>query len=146
MLKYNFEAKFFITPGCWVWTAAKTKQGYGQFGYKGIMTGAHRVSYELYKGPITEGLFVLHRCDNPSCVNPDHLYLGTNSDNTRDLKERGNVKRSKGVNHHNAVFTEETLAKLKEMYATGKYTHRGLAFKFRVSKTSVSYALKGLTY
>ena len=146
MLRHNFEAKFFITPSCWVWTAAKTRQGYGQFGYKGMMTGAHRVSFELYRELIPKGLFVLHRCNNASCVNPDHLYLGTNADNMLDRKNSGRTYKPKGTAHHNSVFSEEQLKLLKEMYATGVNTHRALAFKFRVSKTTVSYALKGTTY
>lgn len=71
---------------CWIWTGAKTTSGYGQSmddNQKTIM--AHRLSYQLFKEPITDGLFVLHKCDVPLCVNPDHLFLGTQKDNMTDM-------------------------------------------------------------
>lgn len=74
-LKERFEEKFRVTPGCWIWMASKYHFGYGQF-YLSRSRGqvaAHRVAYELYVGPISEGLFVLHKCERPECVNPDHL-------------------------------------------------------------------------
>ena len=142
----NFEAKVLKQEGCWLWQAAKTKQGYGQFGYKGMMRGAHRVAFELYIAEIPKDMHVLHMCDNPGCVNPAHLYLGTNADNIRERKSKNRTYAPTGTAHHNAVFTEATLEQLKVMYATGDYTHRALAFKFGVGKTTITQALKGATY
>lgn len=144
--KDNFEKKFEKTEGCWEWKAAKTRQGYGQFGYRGQMRGAHRVAYELYISLIPYGMQVLHICDNPSCVNPEHLRLGTNADNVEDRKLKGRSARLVGTDHHNSAFTKETLEELKKQYATGLYTHRELARIFKVGKTTVSYALAGKTY
>jgi len=78
---------------CWEWIGAQTRFGYGQFRSNGIVRGAHRVSWEIHNGPIPGGLWVLHHCDNPSCVRPDHLFIGTRTDNMRDAfrKGRGNV-------------------------------------------------------
>lgn len=80
-----------ITPGCWEWTDYRLPFGYGRI-YDGAtrrMLLTHRVSYELHHGPIPDGLIVRHTCDNPPCVNPDHLELGTRVDNMQDCVQRG---------------------------------------------------------
>lgn len=75
--------------GCWEWTKAKDHDGYGLTRFNGKMIGAHRLSYLAHKGSIPAGLFVCHTCDNPSCCNPDHLWLGTNQENQIDLRDKG---------------------------------------------------------
>jgi HNH endonuclease len=75
--------------GCWLWIGAKVPKGYGQFKIGEKVYRAHRVAYELFKEEVPEGMFVLHSCDNPSCVNPDHLFVGTNSDNIQDSFDKG---------------------------------------------------------
>ena len=81
----------FVRPqfgGCWLWGGGKNKKGYGQF-FLNSRRLAHRVSYELFVGPIPDKLCVLHTCDAPSCVNPNHLWLGTNQDNINDRVKKG---------------------------------------------------------
>ena len=75
--------------GCWTWLGAKTALKYGQIELDGRSIYAHRVSWELANGPIPSGLQVLHRCDNPPCVRPDHLFLGTQRDNITDMANKG---------------------------------------------------------
>jgi hypothetical protein len=75
--------------GCWLWTALCSAWGYGRISKAGVTQYAHRLSWELHRGPITDGLFVLHRCDQPACVNPVHLFLGTAGDNARDMAAKG---------------------------------------------------------
>ena len=92
-LKERFEEKFLITPGCWIWqTGVMGNNKYGCFNHASKNLAAHRFSYELYVGPIPEGLHVLHKCDRPTCVNPDHLFLGTHQDNVRDMVSKGRHK------------------------------------------------------
>jgi hypothetical protein len=96
-LEERFWSKVDKTDGCWVWTASKNCEGYGRFNRFGKKRpnceGAHRVSYIISSGAeIPDGMLVLHKCDNPPCVNPEHLYLGSNADNARDKKDRGRVK------------------------------------------------------
>lgn len=87
-------------PGadCWEWQGIRTVKGYGRFYYYYRNLRAHRVAYELRRGPIPRGLMVLHACDNPPCINPDHLFLGTAWDNANDAvrRKRGTGKRGKG--------------------------------------------------
>jgi hypothetical protein len=89
--KILFERKILKQPnGCWLWNGALNKDGYGVFGIKA--EGAHRASYKMYKGEIPKGILVCHKCDIPRCVNPDHLFLGTQLDNIRDAQSKNRIK------------------------------------------------------
>jgi hypothetical protein len=83
--------------GCWEWTAYKDKDGYGRISFNFHPKRAHRASYEIYCGEIPEGLSVLHRCDNPGCVNPDHLFLGNTDDNMADKVAK--KRQASGASH-----------------------------------------------
>ena len=92
------------TSGCWLWTG-NTLGGYGVVSFKRIRKLAHRVSFEYYKGKIPEGLIIRHTCDNPMCINPDHLIVGTNSENSKDMVKRG--RSLKGNKNHQFGKTGE---------------------------------------
>jgi HNH endonuclease len=136
---------------CWLWTASLRNKGYGAFGYtlngKTIQERGHRFSYMLHVGVIPTGVFVLHKCDTPACVNPGHLFLGSNLDNIKDMLAKGrhvpggtytkhsgyqNGNYKKGQNHWKVVLTETIVKAIREDYATGLYTYRQLAKKHGV--------------
>lgn len=90
MNSFQFWSKVNRTEGCWLWAGSKrSEMGYGSFVVRGRSFAAHRVSWELTHGPIPPGLKVLHKCDVPACVNPDHLFLGTDKDNHQDKAAKG---------------------------------------------------------
>lgn len=78
--------------GCWIWDGYLDSCGYGRTGFANEQQSAHRVSWKVFRGPIPKGLCVLHRCDVPSCVNPDHLFLGTQIDNIDDMTRKGRAR------------------------------------------------------
>lgn len=87
----RFWARVVKGNGCWVWTGAKHELGYGRIHVDGKVRGAHILSFQMHKGPVPAGIFVCHTCDTPSCVNPDHLFLGTPKDNTHDARAKGRL-------------------------------------------------------
>ena len=124
-LSERFWSKVEMGPGCWRWTAALAPTGYGMIG-RGPRQGtayAHRLCWELTVGPIPAGLYVLHRCDNRWCVNPDHLFLGTHRDNIDDMVAKGRAPGFRG--QHSAASRAKTSASLRAAYAEGRRVPRG---------------------
>ncbi len=97
---------------CWLWTACKHEDGYGLFKYEGKQCYAHRVSYKIEYGSITNGLCVCHSCDNTSCVNPEHLFLGSYKDNTRDAVRKGRL--AKGEKQGSSKLTETDIKLIRK--------------------------------
>ncbi len=139
-VKQRFESKYDVIPfhDCYEWNAAKCSKGYGWIFNNGPKR-AHRVSYELYKGKIPKQLQVLHTCDNPGCVRPEHLFLGTNKNNIEDKVNKN--RQSKGSQRYSAKLNEKDIPIIKSDYETGKYTHRSLAIKYNVTCGTISQIL-----
>jgi len=133
----RFEEKYIPEPmsGCFLWTASVNNSGYGWIGVNGKTVGAHRLSYELFIGSVPDGLCVLHKCDVRSCVNPDHLFLGTYKDNRADMIAKGRAPDMKGVNGGGAKLTEEQVLEIR--VASG--THRQIASRYGIVNSLVSY-------
>lgn len=132
--------------GCWTWLGTKTCGGYGKIHVSGEArqsrrsAWAHRVSWELANGPIPGGLFVCHQCDNPSCVRPDHLFLGTNDDNMQDAKRKG--RNAKGERHGMAKLSDEDVREIRRRSAAGD-TAAALGARFGVHPPAISRVLTG---
>lgn len=131
----RFESKIIPIPeaGCWLWGASVDRSGYGQFGMLGRCAKSHRVSYALYVGEIPAGMHVCHKCDTPSCVNPSHLFLGTDADNHSDRDRKGRVQR--GSKHYRSNLTDEDIRAIR----SAKEPQRVTASKFGVHQSTVSY-------
>ncbi len=123
---HRFWNKTERTLQCWNWLGA-TNGKYGVFWFNGKNIGAHRMSYLLCVGPISNGLFVCHKCDNPICVNPNHLFLGTRQDNSDDMVRKGRSSR-----HGNIKHPSTTIKYIRELYNTGKYMQKDLSEQFNI--------------
>lgn len=121
---------------CWNWTGGKNKYGYGRINFHGRILAAHRVSYELFVGPFPEHLRVCHSCDNPACVNPSHLFLGTDADNVCDCISKG--RNCRGERVASAKLTEQQVLDIRAKYANGLALQRELASEYGVSRMQIS--------
>jgi hypothetical protein len=137
----RFEEKYTPEPntGCWLWIGAMAPGGYGKMrigGRKVTPTLAHRVSYALHFGPFPDSLDVLHRCDQPVCVNPDHLFLGTQSDNNADRHRKGRTARgtsARGTQAYQSKLTAEEVRLIRSLSGP----NRLLAERFGVTRRTI---------
>lgn len=135
--------------GCWLWTGATNNKGYGMLNNRGKVSLAHRVSLELRNGPIPGSLEALHKCDNPLCVNPAHLRLGTHKENMQDSKDKGRNSPPPlhcGESHWDCKLTESKVLDIRSRYAQGGITQRQLAEQFGVHLDTISLIIRRLTW
>jgi len=132
----RFMAKVMPEPntGCWIWIAGMNIKGYGTFGIgqDGMSSTSHRVSYEMFKGDIPNNMHVLHHCDNPYCVNPDHLFVGTNDDNMKDRLKKG--RGCKGERIHTARLNPVSVRIIRETFSKG-FKRKDIAKYFKIGYT-----------
>lgn len=123
---------------CWLWTAGLFENGYGVFLLNKKLKKAHRISWELAYGEIPEHLMVLHDCpdgDNPACVNPKHLWLGTHKQNMTDRNQK--KRQMHGEHHFNAKLTLEQVVEIRHLFDQGTWTQTDLARKFGMSSVQI---------
>ena len=130
--------------GCIEWTASlSTSGGYGQISIDGRPRRAHRVAYELAHGQIPRDMQICHRCDNPKCINVKHLFLGSNTDNIKDMLNKG--RNSHGDSHYRAKLTRKKVMQMRHRRSNGE-TYRRLADTFSVSLSATYNAINGKTW
>lgn len=132
---------------CWVWTGARTKAGYGTInsgGKSGVPLYAHRVSYELAKGLLPPNTDACHRCDNPPCVRPVHLFAGTRLDNAADAHSKGRL--AVGSAHGQAKVDAETVRAIRARYRTGGVSQATIAREYGVSQMTISKIVRRETW
>lgn len=157
-----FWSKVAVTPGgrnsCWEWQGSRTAGGYGNTGGHGYPHSlAHRVAWELARGPIPDGLWALHHCDNPPCCNPDHLYLGVHAENIRDRVTRDRTAAGehhgsrttpeatpRGDGHSNAKLTAADVRTIRAL--RGQVSEYQLAERFGVSRSTIGHVMQGTTW
>ena len=133
--------------GCWFWMGAQDGGGYGLFHYNGNSTfKAHRASYELFVGPIINGLHVLHKCDQRICVNPAHLYAGTPTQNMADKYERSKPNHARGERHPMAKLSKSDVQSVRDIYRAGGISQRALASQFGVRQGTISFIVSETTW
>lgn len=134
----KFVAK---TDECWLWTGAKNSSGYGSFGIGSRVIAAHRVAYELFTGAIGSS-HVLHNCDNRHCVNPSHLFLGTNNDNVADRVAKGRSKGACGEANTKAKLTDAQVREILRLRRSGVSTSQ-LVSAFDVDRSTIKRIANG---
>lgn len=147
-LSQRFWSKVDRSGDCWVWTGGTDQHGYGQFVAQNRRLRAHRVAYELTHGAIPDDTSVCHRCDNPPCVRPDHLFLGSHQDNMDDMNRKGRHGRSpaRGETAGNAKLTDAAVREMRALWAAGGLTKRAIAKRFGISDSNISRILNGQSW
>lgn len=143
-LKVDKEISDIFCDGtrCWEWVGSLNKDGYGLY-YNGRNIGSHRYSYLITFGEFDTKLNVLHKCDNPKCVNPHHLFLGTQQDNMRDKFKKGRQSRVIGELSGNSKLKEKEVIKIYKMWNSGNYLQREIAKMFGVTREAISLIVNG---
>lgn len=148
----RFWSKVRKTEGCWLWQGQTDRKGYGRFTPAGRHPSgcgnqlmAHRYSWEITHGPVPVGLWVLHRCDRPACVNPDHLFLGDALSNVQDMDRKGRrvAVGFPGVSNPRSIVSAADAAEIRRLYATGEWTYPELGAKFGLRRAAVGNVITG---
>ena len=121
---------------CWDWQGRLDDGGYGSMTLRGSTILVHRIAWIIDNGEIPKGMNILHKCDNPKCVNPDHLFLGTHFDNMRDMAAKGRAPKRPGSKNPNSKLNESKVREIKNLLANGK-TRKYVSTTFEVSLSTI---------
>lgn len=135
------------TDSCWLWQGYRERAGYGVFRLSGASIKAHRQAWINTYGPIPEGLYVCHKCDNPPCVNPTHLFLGAPRDNSRDAAQKGRIKNGdqRGESNNAAKLSLQLMRRIKRARESG-LSYRAIGARFKISHTHARHIATGLRW
>lgn len=141
------ERLMVMPSGCIEWTGAVTEWGYGRFKFNGRSAFTHRAAWEMERGPIPDGLLVCHHCDNPRCCNVDHLFLGTNADNMRDMRNKDRSSKGRrvgdgsmyahGERQHLAKLTADNVREIRRRLRSGE-RQKDIAAAFGVTREAIT--------
>lgn len=134
---------------CWQWLGSGynfPSLPYGRFKFKGKKYPSHRFSWITFKGIIPDGIFVLHKCDNPKCVNPKHLKLGTHQDNSDDKIRKGRDNPPVGERAHSCKLNPLKVIEIRKKYSSGDFTCQKLGKMFNVSRSAIQGIISGKTW
>lgn len=148
-INIRFE-KYFSIPytrinECWECKGGKTKDGYGKF-WLGKTMKSHKVSYLIYRGEIAHGRCVLHKCDNRKCVNPKHLWLGTQKENIQDMIKKGRAIKATGERNGGAKLRWQEVTEIRDLYKTGRFSYNDFARKYHVSESTIKRLMTNKTW
>lgn len=133
----RFYSKINKTDTCWLWTNHLDKDGYGSMRVYKTRLQAHRLSYIIHKNNKIKNKLICHSCDNPTCVNPQHLFIGTHQDNVDDMFKKGRENKAKGFDLPQAKLSIDQAREIRAKWVPRKYTMKQLATEYGVSKGSI---------
>lgn len=144
-----FAPRTEMSGECIIWSKSKTYLGYGSCTRIGGEVRTHRVSWFLARGPIPQGAHVLHRCDNRSCVNPDHLFLGSHQDNMTDMVAKGRLvapPAKHGSANHMAAINEDGVWEIRQVANIGRFSQKEIAQSYGLSEMTVSRIIRNQSW
>lgn len=138
-----FSRTIICENGCWEFTGGRFSKGYGMITYKRKTLKAHRVAYDLVVGDIPEGIHVLHHCDNPSCCNPEHLFLGTSQDNVDDCIAKDRRANARGSDIGNSILDDKSVLEIWRLLNESNLSQREIGSRYNVSQALISAIKNG---
>ena len=143
VVELNFWRWVDMSGDCWLWTRGRTTAGYGSVHVVDKRQYAHRLAYEFVKGPIPEGMSVCHSCDNPPCVNPDHLFLGSHTENIQDSAKKGRMH--PGEKHGLSKLNADQVLEIRRLCTEG-FSPYNVARMFGVSRSNIQHIVRRSTW